>query len=80
MNRACANCCKVAETDITKRDAARISRKMGMSEKEFVGTYTTASAFDDEMILRPRRGLSPLSVRTGVYGITPATTRPSSRR
>jgi Fe-S-cluster containining protein len=50
--RACANCCKVAETDITKRDAVRISRKMGMSEKEFVSQYTTASAFDDEMILR----------------------------
>src|SRR6201986_983980 len=30
--RACANCCKVAETDITQRDAARISRAMGMSE------------------------------------------------
>src|ERR1700742_2163802 len=49
--RACANCCKVAETDITKRDAARISRAMGMSEKDFVSKYTTASAFDDEMIL-----------------------------
>ena len=50
--RACANCCKVAETDITKRDSARISRAMGMSEKEFISQYTTASAFDDEMILR----------------------------
>ena len=50
--RACGNCCKVAETDITKRDATRISKAMGMSEHEFVSTYTTASAFDDEMILR----------------------------
>ena len=50
--RACANCCKVAETDITERDTARISRAMGMSEKEFVEKYTTSSAFEDEMILR----------------------------
>ncbi len=50
--RACANCCKVAETDITKRDVARISRKIGMTEQEFVSKYTTASTFEDELILR----------------------------
>ena len=27
--RACANCCKVAETDITKRDAARLAQVSG---------------------------------------------------
>src|SRR5215831_20518726 len=48
--RACANCCKVAETDITKRDVARISRKIGMTEQEFVNKYTTASTFEDELI------------------------------
>lgn len=50
--RACANCCKVAETDITRRDSARISRSMGMSEKEFIEKYTTSSVFDEELILR----------------------------
>jgi Fe-S-cluster containining protein len=51
--RACANCCKVAETDITRRDTERISRKIGMTEREFIQTYTTASAFEDEeLILR----------------------------
>ena len=29
--RACANCCKVAETDVTERDIARLSRYLGMS-------------------------------------------------
>jgi Fe-S-cluster containining protein len=50
--RACANCCKVAETDITRRAVARISRKLGMTEQEFVKKYTTASTFEDELILR----------------------------
>ncbi len=50
--RTCANCCKVAETDITARDAARIARYMGMTEKQFVEKYTTTSAFEDSLILR----------------------------
>lgn len=51
--RACANCCKVAETNISRRDVARISKQMGMSEKDFIAKYTTSSAFEeDEVILR----------------------------
>ncbi|MDE3198134.1 MAG: YkgJ family cysteine cluster protein, partial [Acidobacteriota bacterium] len=30
----------------------RISRAMGMSEKEFIEKYTTSSVFDEELILR----------------------------
>ena len=53
--RTCANCCKVAETDITERDAARLSKYLGMTQKQFVAEYTTASAFEQkEPILRRR--------------------------
>lgn len=53
--RACASCCKVAETDVTERDIARLSRYLGISPREFVAQYTTASAFEQrEPILRRR--------------------------
>ena len=42
--RACANCCKVAETDITDRDAARLAKYLGMTQKQFIAEYTTVSA------------------------------------
>lgn len=53
--RACANCCKVAETDVTKRDIARLARYLGVTPEQFVEQYTTGSAFDQkEPILRRR--------------------------
>jgi hypothetical protein len=53
--RACANCCKVAETDVTERDIARLARYLGMSAGAFIEQYTTASAFEQkEPILRRR--------------------------
>lgn len=53
--RACANCCKVAETDVTKRDIARLGRYLGVTPEQFVEQYTTASAFEQkEPILRRR--------------------------
>ena len=45
--RACANCCKVAETDITERDVDRLSRYLGMTPKQFIAKYTTMSAQED---------------------------------
>ena len=51
--RACANCCKVAETDLMERDVERLARFLRISPKQFVEQYTTASAQeDDEIILR----------------------------
>ena len=51
--RACANCCRVAETNITKRDIERLSKYLGLKPKQFVAQYTTSSAQeDDELILR----------------------------
>src|ERR1700733_14890567 len=46
---------RVAETDVTLRDIARLSRFLGLSPREFVDQYTTASAFEQkEPILRRR--------------------------
>lgn len=51
--RACASCCKVAETDVTKRDIDRIARHLRITPKEFVERYTTMSAYEqEEPILR----------------------------
>jgi Fe-S-cluster containining protein len=53
--RACANCCKVAETDVTGRDILRLSKYLGITQAQFVAQYTTASAFEQkEPILRRR--------------------------
>ncbi|HTA43026.1 MAG TPA: YkgJ family cysteine cluster protein [Bryobacteraceae bacterium] len=53
--RSCASCCKVAETDVTKRDIDRLARYLGISSREFIERYTTMSAFEqEEPILRRR--------------------------
>jgi Fe-S-cluster containining protein len=53
--RACANCCRVAETDVTERDIARLARYLGMTPRQLVEQYTTTSAFEQkEPILRRR--------------------------
>jgi hypothetical protein len=50
--RACANCCKVGETNITERDVERASKYLGVKPKQFIAEYTTSSAFEEETILR----------------------------
>jgi Fe-S-cluster containining protein len=53
--RACANCCRVAETNIGKRDVERLAKFLGLTAKQFVDRYTTMSVQEeneDELILR----------------------------
>jgi Fe-S-cluster containining protein len=54
--RACANCCKVAETNIAERDVARLAKFFGMTPNQFVAEYTTMSVQEEdeaeELILR----------------------------
>ena len=47
--RACANCCKVAETNLTKRDVERAARYLRIKPKQFVMQYTTSSALEGQM-------------------------------
>ncbi len=53
--RACASCCKVAETNISGRDAERLAKHLGISKREFIEQYTTASAFEEREIILRRR-------------------------
>ena len=46
--RACANCCKVAETDLNERDVERLARYLRITPRQFIAEYTTASAFEEE--------------------------------
>src|SRR3954468_1835791 len=46
--RACANCCKVAETNLTTRDIERAAKYLRIKPKQFVMQYTTNSVQEDE--------------------------------
>ncbi len=55
--RSCANCCKVAETNLQKRDVEKLAKFFGISPQKFIQQYTTASAMEedeDEVVLRRR--------------------------
>jgi uncharacterized protein len=48
---SCANCCRVATTQISERDAERLSRFLGMKVSEFLRDYTTETE-DEGLILK----------------------------
>ena len=50
--RACANCCKVAETEIAEREIDRLARAVGVIRAEFIERYTTRAEDDGALILR----------------------------
>jgi Fe-S-cluster containining protein len=52
---ACANCCRVAEVGITERDVEKLSKFVGVNERECVEQFT---AVDDSgaMILKRNEG------------------------
>lgn len=48
--RACANCCRVAETNLTDRDIEKLAHSMRLSRAQFIAEYTAES--EDGVILR----------------------------
>ena len=50
--RACANCCRVAETDLAEREVDRLARAVGVKRTEFIERYTRRSKDDGALILR----------------------------
>jgi Fe-S-cluster containining protein len=52
---ACANCCRVATTQLNQRDIERLARFLGMKESEFLSAYTTVSK-DEGVILQRNEG------------------------
>lgn len=53
---ACANCCKVATTQIGERDAERLARHLGMRIPDFLRDYTTETADEGRILRRNEHG------------------------
>jgi len=53
---ACANCCRVATTQVTERDVKTLSRFLGMSIPEFLRDYTTESKEEGRVLRRNENG------------------------
>jgi uncharacterized protein len=53
---ACANCCKVATTQIGERDVERLARYLGMRISDFLRDYTTKSAEEGRILRRNENG------------------------
>lgn len=49
---SCANCCRVATTQINERDAERLSRFLGMKVSEFLRDYTTETEDEGRILKR----------------------------
>ena len=54
--KACANCCKVATTQIGERDAERLARYLGMRISDFLRDYTIESAEEGRILRRNENG------------------------
>ncbi len=53
---ACANCCRVATTQISERDTERLSRHLGMKASEFLRNYTVESGDEGRVLKRNENG------------------------
>lgn len=53
---ACANCCRVATTQITERDVERLARHLGLKTGEFLRTYTIQTADEGRILKRNENG------------------------
>ena len=53
---ACANCCKVATTQIGERDADRLARYLGMRMSDFLRDYTMETAEEGRILRRNENG------------------------
>jgi uncharacterized protein len=49
--KECGNCCRVATTQISERDAEQVARGLGMRKSEFLRDYTDKTE-DEGLILR----------------------------
>jgi uncharacterized protein len=53
---ACANCCRVATTQISERDAERLAKFLGLRPDEFFRDYTVESAEEGRILRRTAEG------------------------
>ncbi|MGH9639854.1 MAG: YkgJ family cysteine cluster protein, partial [Bryobacteraceae bacterium] len=52
----CANCCRVATTQIGERDVDRLTRHLGMKPAEFLRDYTTETEDEGRILRRTGNG------------------------
>lgn len=53
---ACANCCRVATTQVTERDVERAAKYLGMKPHEFLREYTVVSKEEGRILKRNENG------------------------
>lgn len=71
---ACANCCRVATTQINERDAERLAKYLGVSVSAFLQQYTTESEDEGRVLKRTEQGCIFLSDNLcSVYEARPGT-------
>ena len=71
---ACANCCRVATTQITDRDAERLSRHLGLKQADFIRDYTIESLEEGRILKRNENGCVFLEGNLcSVYQVRPNT-------
>lgn len=52
----CANCCRVATTQISERDAERLAKFLGLRLSNFLRDYTVESAEEGRILKRTEKG------------------------
>lgn len=72
----CANCCRVATTQISERDEERLARHLGMKNGEFLRTYTIQTHEEGRVLKRNENGCVFLDgTLCSVYDARPDTCR-----
>lgn len=59
--RACAECCRVSEVEITDRDIDRLARFLGLSKPDFAAQYTSTAEAGEIILKRTSAGCVFLS-------------------
>jgi uncharacterized protein len=52
----CANCCRVATTQVTERDAEQLARYLGLKLPDFLRDYTVESPDEGRILKRDKNG------------------------
>ena len=54
--KSCANCCRVATTQVTQRDAERLARFLGANVSDLLKNYTVETAEEGRILKRNENG------------------------
>lgn len=72
----CANCCRVATTQVSERDVERLTRYLGLKTDEFLKTYTIQTQDEGRVLKRDENGCVFLNgMLCSVYDARPDTCR-----